>query len=106
MPVSREKSRLEEHFPRQSLACNQRGLQNQGLTPPEQIASPLVRAAYEAAIGKIRLWNENPRPFVWHKSADEILESLAIYLSVLQRLRTLAGGRRPPSLLPAQPSPL
>ena len=24
-------------------------------------------------------WNENPRPFVWHKSADEILESLAAY---------------------------
>ena len=25
-------------------------------------------------------WNENPRPFVWHKTADEILESLARYL--------------------------
>ena len=24
-------------------------------------------------------WNENPRPFVWHKSADQILESLAMY---------------------------
>jgi len=24
-------------------------------------------------------WNENPRPFVWHKSADEILQSLAAY---------------------------
>ena len=24
-------------------------------------------------------WNENPRPFVWHKTADEILESLAAY---------------------------
>lgn len=22
-------------------------------------------------------WNENPRPFVWHKTSDEILESLA-----------------------------
>jgi transposase len=22
-------------------------------------------------------WNENPRPFVWTKTADEILESLA-----------------------------
>ena len=27
----------------------------------------------------IELWNENPRPFVWHKNADEILESLAAY---------------------------
>jgi transposase len=24
-------------------------------------------------------WNEDPRPFVWHKSADEILETLASY---------------------------
>lgn len=24
-------------------------------------------------------WNEDPRPFVWHKSADEILQSLAAY---------------------------
>jgi transposase len=25
-------------------------------------------------------WNEEPRPYVWHKSADEILDSLAGYL--------------------------
>ena len=24
-------------------------------------------------------WNEEPKPFVWHKTADEILESLAFY---------------------------
>jgi DDE superfamily endonuclease len=24
-------------------------------------------------------WNDNPKPFVWHKSADEILEGLAAY---------------------------
>lgn len=27
----------------------------------------------------IDTWNENPRPFVWKKSADEILETLAAY---------------------------
>jgi len=27
----------------------------------------------------IATWNENPRPFIWRKSADEILESLAGY---------------------------
>jgi transposase len=27
----------------------------------------------------INLWNDNPKPFVWHKSADEILDSLASY---------------------------
>ena len=25
-------------------------------------------------------WNENPRPFIWHKSADQILDNLAGYL--------------------------
>ena len=25
------------------------------------------------------VWNEEPRPFVWHKSADEILDTLASY---------------------------
>jgi hypothetical protein len=24
-------------------------------------------------------WNENPKPFAWYKSADEILDSLAFY---------------------------
>jgi transposase len=27
----------------------------------------------------INEWNKNPRPFVWHKTADEILETLAAY---------------------------
>ncbi len=26
-------------------------------------------------------WNENPRPFKWTKTADEILESLAKYIA-------------------------
>lgn len=24
-------------------------------------------------------WNDEPKPYVWHKSADEILDSLAAY---------------------------
>lgn len=28
----------------------------------------------------IKTWNENPRPFIWHKTADQILESLARYI--------------------------
>jgi hypothetical protein len=28
----------------------------------------------------IATWNDSPRPFVWHKSADEILENLQRYL--------------------------
>ena len=27
----------------------------------------------------ITLWNEHPKPYVWHKTADEILDSLASY---------------------------
>ncbi len=27
----------------------------------------------------IELWNDDPRPFVWHKTADEILDNLAAY---------------------------
>jgi transposase len=27
----------------------------------------------------IKNWNDNPRPFVWHKTADDILDSLAAY---------------------------
>ena len=34
----------------------------------------------EAAIAHwIDHWNEDPKPFVWHKSADEILDTLATY---------------------------
>lgn len=27
----------------------------------------------------IQMWNDDPKPFVWHKTADEILDSLAAY---------------------------
>ena len=29
----------------------------------------------------IKNWNENPRPFKWIKTADEILDSLAKYIA-------------------------
>ena len=39
-------------------------------------------AALEADIRQwINTWNENPRPFTWTKTADEILNSLAKYLA-------------------------
>jgi hypothetical protein len=28
-------------------------------------------------------WNDNPRPFVWTKTADEILENIAKYLQLI-----------------------
>ena len=33
--------------------------------------------------GWIALWNEDPKPFVWHKTADQILDSLKRYLTNL-----------------------
>ncbi len=39
-----------------------------------------ARCALESAIGDwIDRWNDDPKPFVWHKSADEILDTLAGY---------------------------
>jgi hypothetical protein len=35
-------------------------------------------------------WNDDPKPFVWHKTADEILDSLAAYCQRIKRLRSLA----------------
>jgi transposase len=35
----------------------------------------------------IKNWNENPRPFVWKKTAEEILDSLARYIA------RISGGR-------------
>jgi len=38
-----------------------------------------VQALERSIGGWVTTWNEDPRPFVWHKSADEILDSLATY---------------------------
>jgi len=43
----------------------------------------------EAAITSwVEQWNQDPKPFVWHKSADEILETLATYC---QRMTSDSG---------------
>ena len=31
----------------------------------------------------IEAWNANPKPFVWHKTADQILDNLKKYLTNL-----------------------
>ncbi len=53
------------------------------------ITDPLIRRgvhtsvqAFEADTGHwIEFWNQNPRPFTWTKTADQILNSLAKYLA-------------------------
>ncbi len=38
-----------------------------------------TRELEQAILAWTKNWNENPRPFVWHKTADEILDTLAAY---------------------------
>jgi transposase len=33
-------------------------------------------------------WNDDPKPFVWHKTADQILDSLAAYFQRINDSRT------------------
>jgi hypothetical protein len=40
-----------------------------------------VKALEDDIAAWINTWNENPRPFTWTKTADEILNSLADYLT-------------------------
>lgn len=40
-----------------------------------------VRDLQDSINAWIDHWNENPKPFTWHKSADDILETLATYLT-------------------------
>ena len=51
----------------------------------------------------IEHWNENPQPFAWTKTAEEILNSLAEYLSKISGgLRTLAAPSQPTITAPAR----
>jgi hypothetical protein len=43
----------------------------------------------------IKTWNQNPRPFTWHKTADEILDSLAKYLARISGSVSLVHLRAP-----------
>jgi transposase len=43
----------------------------------------------------IATWNENPRPFTWTKTADEILNSLADYLTKVGQVTTKTSRTNP-----------
>ena len=36
----------------------------------------------------VETWNENPKPFVWHKTAEQILERLAGYCAAINQATT------------------
>ena len=46
-----------------------------------------VRALNADIRGWIQTWNDNPRPFVWTKTADEILDSIARYCQRINQSR-------------------
>ncbi|TCO54037.1 hypothetical protein EV192_10917 [Actinocrispum wychmicini] len=39
----------------------------------------------------IESWNEDPKPFVWAQTADEILDNLASYCTRLSQLTNGSG---------------
>lgn len=46
----------------------------------QRSAHKTVKALTTDLNGWVATWNDNPRPFVWHKTADEILGTLSKYL--------------------------
>jgi len=51
---------------------------------PTSRQPPAVSPAREADIRKsINEWNNDPRPFIWTKTAEEILEILAAYYGLI-----------------------
>ena len=47
----------------------------------DQLIRRGVHKNVQALEKDIRAWNENPRPFAWTKTAEEILDSLAKYIA-------------------------
>jgi hypothetical protein len=64
----------------------------------ELTTKSIKRSAHRSVrdlVASLRTWitncNEDPKPYVWHKTADEILDSLANYCQTNQRLRSLGA---------------
>ena len=50
----------------------------------------------------VNLWNDNPRPYVWTKTADQILESLAAYCQRINDSSHWELATRSSATLPCQ----
>ena len=78
--------RFHLHFvPTSSLAQPRRTLvrrahQPQAAAAARTAASPNSKPTSSAWT---EAWNDNPRPYVWTKTADQILESIANYLQLI-----------------------
>jgi transposase len=51
----------------------------------QRSAHSSTKALSADIIAWVSEWNKNPKPFVWHKTAEEILERLAGYCSAINR---------------------
>jgi hypothetical protein len=54
-------------------------------------ALPSVRALNTDIRGWIKTWNNNPRPYVWTKTAEQILGSIATYCNRIKLTRRDTG---------------
>jgi transposase len=51
----------------------------------QRSAHPSIKALTDDITAWVETWNENPKPFVWHKTAEEILERLAGYCTAINK---------------------
>ncbi len=51
-----------------------------GVSATQATASSASREVSGVSASTERKGNENPKPFIWTKTAEDILESIAIYL--------------------------
>jgi len=51
----------------------------------QRSAHTSVKALADDIRSWVETWNENPKPFTWHKSADEILQRLAGYCAAINQ---------------------
>jgi hypothetical protein len=51
----------------------------------QRSAHTSVKALADDIRAWVETWNENPKPFTWHKTADEILQRLAGYCAAINQ---------------------
>jgi hypothetical protein len=49
----------------------------------QRSAHPNVKALAADITAWVQQWNDDPKPFVWHRTADEILDKLARYCTAI-----------------------
>ena len=59
-----------------------------------------VRALNTDIRAWIDTWNDDPRPYVWTKTADQILESIAAYCNRINAISDISGRGQAPSRPP------